>query len=205
MWKDAWWRILCKQHACIGLPCSWTPFVRTPQTRADWMHMLRQDPSWGTTYGGHVMLIGLHGVMETALLGGTASCSMLWVSHLCWSLLPWERHSQELLLVSLWLDLRLSAGCLCYVMSLLLLTWLYWTAGVSVKCLWADQAVAANLWTEQPISRQYRWEFFQRTFLNRSIPPDPRILSSPLLLVSGGLKGRLKYLKAIIKNKNWKN
>ena len=47
------------------------------------------------------------------------------------------------------------------------------TAGVSVKCFLVDREVAANLWTELPISRQHRWELLQRTFLNRPTSPYP--------------------------------
>jgi hypothetical protein len=94
----------------------------------------------------------------------------LWVS--C---LPWERHS-ELLLAFLWSLLMNSAEAECWVgyccwFLFAILTPLNWTAGVYVTCLQMDPAVAANLWTELPISRQHRWVLLQRTFLNRSTSP----------------------------------
>jgi hypothetical protein len=46
----------------------------------------------------------------------------------------------------------------------------------------------------------------QRTFSNRSTPhPHTGILSFPLPLVGGGLKGRLRCLRTIIRNEFWKN
>jgi hypothetical protein len=86
----------------------------------------------------------------------------LWVSSLQWSFLPWERHSWELL-VSFWFplaDLRLRPGCLCclcWVMSPLLLTWLYWTGllvYLETVCEWIELPLPTNLWTELLISSQ---------------------------------------------------
>lgn len=86
----------------------------------------------------------------------------------------------------------------------MLLTWLCWT-GLLIY-LWvfvsrSDRAAAFDLWRELLISRQYRWELLQRTLLNRSTPqhPSPHILSFPLPLVGGGLKGRLKHLRTMVK------
>jgi len=99
----------------------------------------------------------------------------------------------------------LRPGCLCQVVPccwflFTVSTLLNWTADVSGKCLWVDRAATADLRTELPISTQHRWEFLQRPFLNRSIPLAPHpFFSTP----SGGcgLKGRLKCLRTIIKNR----
>jgi hypothetical protein len=100
-----------------------------------------------------------------------------------WSL-HWERHSWELILVSLPAHLGLSWSLLVptsdssqgwgLVVSartnadLCLLYPFYWTAGVSMKCLWVDRAATADLWTELQISRQHRWELLQRMILRRA-------------------------------------
>jgi hypothetical protein len=78
----------------------------------------------------------------------------LWVSHIHWSLLPWERHNWELLLASLripsadsnwgW-SLPVSAKS-CY-----LCCW----PDISMKCLWVHLAATVNLWTKLPISIQH--------------------------------------------------
>ena len=49
------------------------------------------------------------------------------------------------------------------VSSLAKQTIMNWTAGVSIKCLQVDPAASAKLGAELPISRQHRWELFQRT------------------------------------------
>jgi hypothetical protein len=65
--------------------------------------------------------------------------------------------------------------CLHYVLSPLLLTWLYQTGWLLYPwgiCEWLKLPLPANLWTELLISRQHRGELLQRTFLNRSISPE---------------------------------
>jgi hypothetical protein len=88
-----------KPHQKLLVVCC--SFLPLPRTWADWMHMLRQNLCWGKVtwcLEGKNRSPGSDG--DRAWLTGTVSCTTL-VSHLCWFLLPWEKHSQELLLVSL--------------------------------------------------------------------------------------------------------
>jgi hypothetical protein len=71
-----------------------------------------------------------------------------------------------------------------------------------MKCLWVDWAATAHLWTELPISRQHRWEGVPLKNHSKQVHL-PHSLSFPLPLVGGGLKGKLKHLRTIIKNKIW--
>ena len=101
---------------------------------------------------------------------------------LCWSLLPRERGTAENFS---W------HSCWSFLQTWAWLFWLFllghataaanptlpnWTSVISVNCewIWAD---TADLWTELPISRQHRWEVFQRPFLNRSLPQYPSFLT----------------------------
>lgn len=108
----------------------------------------------------------------------------LWVSSLCWSSLPWERHSWELLLAFLLVPpaescqgwgLAISArSCLCCWFLFVILTPLNWTGGASMKCLWVDWAATTNLWTELPISRQHRQELLKNKQTNKQKPPKQK-------------------------------
>ena len=141
------------------------------------MHLLRQDPCWDTTCGGHVMFGGYklestNSDGDWAWLAYRSRCTTLVCleSLLIFYLL---RHSQELLLVFP-ADL-----CLCYGLAILwghattadsyLLPPLYWARLLVYP--WVDRAAAANLQTELLISRQLRLMLLQRTFLNRFTSP----------------------------------
>jgi hypothetical protein len=132
---------------------------------------------WGKTHGGHVMfaesMTRTQQTVTEAELGLLIDLTLqsFLLSHVCCSSLCLERHSQELLLVSLvvlmppadscWFRMRLFLlGC---TTAAAILTLLNLTVGVSVKCLWVDRAAAADLWTELLTSWQRRWDLFQRT------------------------------------------
>jgi hypothetical protein len=119
-----------------------------------------------------------------------------------WPSLLWEKHSQELLLVSfqvlssdwdwgLAISARLCYHCFCWLDSTELDCLLEYAWGV---CEWIE-LLTCEL-------RQHRPELLQKN-LSRQLH-FPCILSFPLPLVGGGLQWRLKYLRTIIKNKVWK-
>ena len=79
----------------------------------------------------------------------------------------------------------------------------YWTAGVSVKCLQVDRAAAA-CW---PVNWTADFQTTQTGVAPKNLSKQvhfPCILSFPLPLVGGGLQGRLKHLRTIIKSRLWK-
>ena len=139
-----------------------------------WALRLTGCTCWGMNRGGHMMFRGYKQdkVMETELgllVQLAVQCLLILCLH--WSLLRGERNSWESLLVFL-LSLLLTQaeveawlGCVITVANPTLPSW---TGGVFMEGLPVDWAAAANLWTELPISRQHRWELFQRTFLSRS-------------------------------------
>lgn len=115
---------------------------------------------------------------------------------LCWSSLYWERNWWELFLVpgvsphlSCWLVLR--PGCTCLVVPPLLLTWLYWTADISMRC---------SEWIELPLLTELNYPFpdnidrssSKELFLNRPTSPI-----SFLSTTSGGwwVKRKVKAFK----------
>lgn len=123
------------------------------------------------------------GEIELSLLVLLAVQHLL-VSHLCWYLLPWVRHSRELLPVFFlvppddlsqgWGEAWLTLLGHATTADSCLLTWLSWT-GLLVYPWSVYELIKlllhANMWTELPISRQHRWELRQRTFLNRFTIP----------------------------------
>jgi hypothetical protein len=125
------------------------------------------------------------------------------VLSLCWSLLCWERHSRELSLAFLlaWsllltgaeaearlflLGSAIAADHVCYPSSIELDYW--------CVCEVLTRGLSCPDNTEGSCSKE--------PFLNRST--SLHILSFPLPLVGGGLEGRLKHLRTIIKNRLWK-
>jgi hypothetical protein len=104
----------------------------------------------------------------------------LWVSSLHWSLLPWERHSWELLMFLLVPPADSSPGwglaasarlCHCYFLpdSTKLDFWCIrevFVSGSSCHCLLTCEL---NCWF--PDNTDHRWELLQGTFLNRFTSP----------------------------------
>ena len=170
----------------VAVCCSLLPLSRT---RADWMHVLRQD-----TLEDMWCLEGIYRTRQIVtgpklglLIELAVQC--LWDSSLLWSSIPWERHSRELLLVSLWVPPADSSQAEAWL-SLLgtsttadscLLAQFYW-AGLLVY-LWSFASgltcCCCFLWTELLISWQCRWDLFQRTFLNRSTSLYPFFSTTP--------------------------
>jgi hypothetical protein len=135
-------------------------------------------------------------VTETELgLPVERAVQLLLVSGFHWFWFHCERHSQNFwhscwsLLLTLakaeaWLSLQGPTTAAA------ILTLLNWTADISVKCLRVDPAITAdscelNCW----------WELLQRT-ISKQVH-FPCVLSFPLPLVGGGLKGRLKSLRTL--------
>jgi hypothetical protein len=184
------------------------------QLRQRWTQVLRQDP-WRTR-----VVWRQYKKDSTARERGwarfayRASCAPLVDLFLVFAALHFsergtaknsQRSSRSLLLTcaeaEAWLALLASATRCWFLFAVPTLP--YWTAGVSVKCLRVDHAAAAaaNLGTELLIFRQHRWKLLQRA-ISKQVH-FPHILSFPLPLVGGGLQGRLKCLRTIIKNKGW--
>ena len=123
------------------------------------------------------------------------------VSSLCWSSLPWERHSWELLLFLLvppaeaWLSLlgpvttvanlttELDCWCICEVFA----------RESSCRCLLTCEL---NCWYSYSTDGSCSKNFSKRSTFSC-------ILSFLLPLLGGGLQGRLKHLRATIKNRIW--
>jgi hypothetical protein len=71
-------------------------------TQADWMNMVKWNPCRGKACGGHMSINRSLRVTERLLgLLTQLAVQCLWISSLCWSTLPWERHSKELLVTLL--------------------------------------------------------------------------------------------------------
>lgn len=100
-----------------------------------------------------------------------------------------------------WLSLLGSATAADFVFASLTLP--NWTACASMKCLWVDWAAAATCELQRLISWQWDGICSKEQFLNRSTSPVS-FLFYYLWWVVGGLEGRLKCLRTIIKSMLWK-
>ena len=145
--------------------------------------------------------------MEICSLAGQISSQSPFFSDIHALSFHWERQSLKhfllflLALVTPGWGLALSAR-LChhcwFIFAILTLS--TYTTGIPLKCFWVDQVTTADLWTELPKSWKHRSDLFQRTISKQVYVPC--ILSFPLPLVVGGLEGRLKGWRIIIKSKH---
>ena len=122
--------------ACTGLPY----IAKLSSVCWDSMNMLRQD-MWRAQW----CLEGINRSPRNGWGGAWLVVQGLWVSHLCWSSLPWERHSSYPSW-SLPLTQAEAEACLSlldHVTPVVNPALPNWTAGASMNCLQVDRATAA--------------------------------------------------------------